>query len=71
MIFEFKFYCENKIEIEFGKVVRGIRYKTERPSMCYISPEELEKHAYYIHNLAAYLHTVQKALIHGGQVVIR
>ncbi len=69
MLFEYS--TGEYTDLEFGKVVRGIRHMNERPLNCYISPIELEKHAYYIHQLAAYLRSIQNALKISGRIIIK
>ncbi len=69
---QFYFAVANKtMKKSFGKIVRGLRYKDERPMVCYISPEELEKHARSTANLAAYLHQIQMGLAVGGRIEIK
>lgn len=56
--------------IPFGKIIRGLRHDNERPTICYISPKELEKQAQKM-PLAMYLLQIRMALTVGGRIEIK
>lgn len=56
--------------IPFGKTIRGLRHNNERPTICYITPKELEKQAQKM-PLADYLNQIHMALTDKGRIEIK